>query len=240
MPTKAINIWSSPRNISTAFMYSFAQRDDMTVVDEPLYAHYLRITDAAHPGKEEIMSSQNQFAKNVIKNVILGEYPTPYSLHKQMTHHLVELDRIFLLECKNVILIRNPREIITSYSKVIPNPSMRDIGIKKQAALYQFLSDNDNLAAVIDTNELLKNPKKVLELLCNNLGIPFDEKMLSWEAGTRKEDGVWAKHWYANVHQSTGFKKYKPKPTTLPPHLEDLANECRTYYEPLFKICIKS
>lgn len=239
MKTQAINIWSSPRNISTAFMYSFAQRSDMTVVDEPLYAHYLTNVDVEHPGKEAIIQSQSSDWKTVVKEVILGEHATPYVLHKQMTHHLVELDWDFLLETKNVLLIRNPREIIASYAKVIPNPIMRDVGIKKQDQLYQFLLDNNKLAAIIDTNELLKNPRKVLSELCEHLEIPFQEQMLEWKAGARKEDGVWAKYWYANVHQSTGFKKYVPRETILSEQLEELAKECQPYYNRLFELCIK-
>ncbi len=240
MQSTAINIWSSPRNISTAFMYAWAQREDCTVVDEPLYAHYLRVTDADHPGKKEIMESQSQFAERVISNVILKDYETPLVLHKQMTHHLVDLDWSFLLKTKNIILIRNPREIIASYAKVISKPNMRDIGIRKQMELYNYLSRHNNLAAVVDTNELLKNPKKVMEELCVSLDVPFDEKMLCWEAGARAEDGIWAKYWYGNVHKSTGFKKYIPKETILNEQLEILASECQTYYERLFNICIKA
>jgi len=220
-------------------MYAFAQREDMTVVDEPLYAHYLTVSDAKHPGQEAIIASQNPKGEEVVKDVILGSHPTPYVLLKQMTHHLVELDWDFLLKSQNVLLIRNPREIIASYAKVIPNPIMRDVGIRKQDQLYQFLSDNHHLAAVIDTNELLKNPRKVLGKLCDSLNIPFDESMLKWEAGARKEDGIWASYWYANVHQSTGFKKYVPRETILPEHLETLAVECQPYYDRLFEVCIK-
>lgn len=240
MKTQAINIWSSPRNISTALMYSFAQRDDITVVDEPLYAHYLRVSDADHPGKEEIINSQNPFAENVIRDVILNDYDTPYSLHKQMTHHLVDLDWSFLLQSRNVIIIRNPREIIASYAKVIPNPTMRDVGIEKQMKVYQFLSEHDKLAAVIDTNELLKNPRKILAALCEELEIPFDDRMLSWKAGARKEDGVWAEYWYANVHRSIGFKKYEKKEVSLSSELETLAEACMPFYEKLFSRCVKA
>jgi hypothetical protein len=239
MRTQAINIWSSPRNISTALMYSFAQRNDMTVVDEPLYAHYLRVSGADHPVKEEIINSQNPFAENVIRDVILNNYATPYVLHKQMTHHLVDLDWRFLLQSQNVIIIRNPREIIASYAKIITNPTIRDVGIKKQMEVYHFLLDNNKLAAVIDTNELLKNPKKILIALCEELDIHFDDEMLSWNAGARKEDGIWAEYWYANVHRSTGFKKYVKKEVYLSEELEELEKECMPFYEQLFDKCVK-
>ncbi|MDH5284363.1 MAG: HAD family hydrolase, partial [Gemmatimonadota bacterium] len=37
-PTR-IAMWSGPRNISTAMLRSWENRDDTWVVDEPLYAH---------------------------------------------------------------------------------------------------------------------------------------------------------------------------------------------------------
>ena len=52
-------MWSGPRNISTAMMRSWENREDTFVVDEPLYAHYLRATGIEHPGTEEILQSQN-------------------------------------------------------------------------------------------------------------------------------------------------------------------------------------
>ena len=58
---RKIMLWSSPRNISTALMYSFAQREDTRVLDEPFYAYYLTHVNplADHPGKEEIINSQS-------------------------------------------------------------------------------------------------------------------------------------------------------------------------------------
>ena len=50
---KTVCLWSGPRNVSTALMYSFAQRPDTRVVDEPLYGHYLRVSGAEHPGDQE-------------------------------------------------------------------------------------------------------------------------------------------------------------------------------------------
>ncbi len=44
--TLRIHVWSGPRNVSTALMYSFAQRADTRVVDDPRYAHYLRVSGA--------------------------------------------------------------------------------------------------------------------------------------------------------------------------------------------------
>lgn len=237
MKTTRINIWSSPRNISTAFMYSFAQRPDTTVVDEPLYAHFLSKTDteAEHPGREETLASMEQDGEKVVQEVIFSEYTTPIVLFKQMTHHLIELNRNFMQHTENVLLIRNPRAIIASYAKVIPNPSMHDIGVEMQYELMQQLQAWGKLAAVVDAKNLLLDPPGVLRKLCERLNIPFDERMLSWSPGARPEDGVWAKYWYANVHSSTGFQPYVEKDIVLPAALEPLAEACEWYYERLYE-----
>lgn len=241
MPTKRINVWSSPRNISTAFMYAFAQRADTTVVDEPLYAHYLSKTDtnAVHPKTKEILGSMENDGLKVVKNVILGEYTTEIALFKQMTHHLIQIDLDFILRTDNVLLIRDPNRIIASYAKVIDNPTIADIGIKMQYDLFQRLKKADKLAAVVDAKQLLLNPPKVLAELCQKLSIPFDENMLQWEAGPIKEDGIWAADWYANVHQSTGFIPYVEKKVQLTGQLAELAQECEFYYDYLLKYAIK-
>lgn len=231
-----INLWSSPRNISTALMYSFAQRPDTTVVDEPLYAYYLAHTnsEAEHPGVAEIMASQSADGEQVVREVILGNhYPTPVVVHKQMTHHLLQLKRSFLHQCQNVLLIRDPRAILASYTKVIQQPTPFDIGIPQQNELYEYLKQHHLLRAIVDAKVLLQNPRDILQKLCTRLEIPFTEKMLSWEAGPLPADGVWAKHWYTNVHASTGFKPYQEKKIELPPALEAIAQECQPAYERL-------
>ncbi|MEZ4984211.1 MAG: hypothetical protein R2795_04105 [Saprospiraceae bacterium] len=229
-----VNLWSSPRNISTALMYSFAQRKDTTVVDEPLYAYYLTHyqSDTIHPGFDDIIASQSTEGQAVIDKVILGnDYTTPVVIFKQMTHHLLSLPLDFLHHTLNVLLIRNPREILASYTKVIQQPTPYDIGIPQQNELYAYLRQHNLLTAIVDANHLLRNPAAVLSELCGHLGIPFTEDMLHWPAGPRAEDGVWAPYWYHNVHQSTGFQPWQEKQITLAPAMEAVAESCRAAYE---------
>ncbi|HMU42804.1 MAG TPA: hypothetical protein PKA80_05855 [Ignavibacteriaceae bacterium] len=237
-PTR-INLWSGPRNVSTALMYSFAQRDDTSVFDEPFYAHYLLTTNANHPGREEIINSMENDAEVVINKIILGEQRKPVLFFKQMVHHLVNIDESFIDKTENIFLIRNPEEILSSYSKIISNPTMKDVGIKKQFELFKKLEASGKVSCVIDAKELLLNPQKVLAEVCSKLTIPFTTKMLSWNAGARLEDGIWAKYWYSSVHQSTGFQKYRQKIIALPASLQSLADECKNYYEYLYSKSIK-
>ena len=235
LKTKRICLWSGPRNISTALMYSFAQREDTTVVDEPLYAHYLSTTDAKdyHPGADEVIASQETDGQKVVDEIILGEYDTPIAFFKNMTHHLVNLDWSFMEETVNVILTRPPEDMLPSYAKQVKNPTMQDVGYAKHLEVVQYLKAIDKKPIIVDSKDILQYPQSRLRELCGTLGIPFDEAMLKWPAGPRKEDGVWAKHWYHNVHRSTGFRAYKSKNEPFPEELEDLLEECQEAYEKL-------
>ncbi len=238
--TTRINLWSSPRNISTAMMYSFAQRGDTIVFDEPLYAHYLLSTGIHHPGKEEILQVQDNNGENIIHDIILAAHDKSISFFKQMTHHLENISLDFLAQTKNILFIRNPKQIIASYAQVRKDVTMQDVGIKKQWWLYNYLIEKKLSCTVLDSNEILKSPQNVLQQLCDALQIPFTEKMLHWPAGAKTYDGVWGKYWYDNVHQSTGFAKQKTSERELPSYLETLYNECKFYYDQLCPYSIKA
>lgn len=221
-------------------MYSFAQRSDTKVIDEPLYAHYLYSTNADHPGKEEVILSQEKDGAKVIENVILGSYPEKVIFMKQMTHHLIGLDESFLQKVKNIFLIRNPGQLISSLAKVIPEVKMRDTGMARQYELFRQITGTGEQPVVLDSGEILKNPEYVLTELCRKIGIPFENNMLKWNAGPIKEDGIWAKYWYENVHRSTGFEKQLSSSRPLPPNLFPLYEECMKYYNSLTEYSIKA
>ncbi len=237
LKTKRICLWSGPRNISTALMYAFAQRDDATVVDEPLYAHYLKSTDAKnyHPGADEVLQAQENDGQKVVDEIIMGEYDTPIAFFKNMSHHLVNLDLDFLEETINVILTRDPKDMLPSYLKQVENPTMQDVGYNKHLEIVEYLKTKGKQPIIVDAKNILQYPQSRLRELCGSLGIPFDEAMLKWPAGPRKEDGVWAKYWYHNVHRSTGFKAYQSRKEPFPEELKDLLEECQVAYEKLLE-----
>lgn len=229
-PVNRIQLWSGPRNISTALMYSFAQRTDTQVVDEPLYAHYLRESGAQHPGREEVMASQENDGRRVAEWMMSDSFIKPVVFFKQMTHHLMNLSLDFLAACKNILLIRDPRDVLISYSKVIEHPTLPDIGIRQSYELFQFLQHNQYQAIVLDADVVLHNPEPIIQKLCGELGIGFQPAMLHWEAGARPEDGVWAKYWYSNVHQSTGLSRFEKTETELPLRLKAVHEQAMPYY----------
>lgn len=226
-------MWSGPRNISTALMYSFRQRPDTTVLDEPLYGHYLAFTGVDHPGRDEMIDDMQTDAGTLIRQTILGDYETPVVFFKNMAHHLSGLERGFLDEVTNVLLVRDPRLMLPSLAEQIPHPVLRDTGLSEQVEVMNHILDSGQPPVVLDSATLLEDPRGVLSELCRRLDIPFHEEMLSWNAGPKPEDGIWAKYWYENVHASTGFAAPKKRSAAFPEHLEPLLAECLPFYDRL-------
>ena len=222
-------------------MYSFAQRADTRVVDEPLYGHYLRVSGADHPGDEEVMAAMNCDGDAVVAGLMadVGKSPNVTFFIKHMAHHLVELDLTFISHCRNVFLIRDPREMLPSLTIQVPHATLVDTGLRRQWELLQELQRSGQAAIVLDSRELLTNPSAVLRELCTRLDMPYQSGMLHWPTGPRAEDGVWAKHWYHAVHQSTGFAEYRPK-QDFPDKLLALLEECRPWYDKLFAQAIRA
>ena len=225
-PTR-ICLWSGPRNISTSLMYSFAQRPNCQVFDEPLYAHYLRSvseeTRLRHPGCSEILRTMENNGKKVV-DFMLGNFPdsTNELFFKNMAHHILDLDVEFMKDVVNVILTRDPRDMLPSFDKVIENPSISEVGYKANVELIEKLESMGAKFVVVESRSMLLNPEKQLSRICKAAGIKFIDDMLSWEPGARPEDGVWAKYWYTTTHSSSGFAKYKPKYEPFPEHLKQL------------------
>ena len=234
--SKVICLWASPRNISTALMYSFAQRNDVKVLDEPFYAHYLKNInpDIDHPGKKEILDNQSIDLKIVVKEIDVLKQQYGCVFIKNMTHHLRGAEFSFAEEWYNIILTRDPQKAIISFSKVIPNPTMDDLGYKLQYDLASFFTSKKMNFKVISSENLLKNPKEVLSDVCEFSKIKFNSQMLSWRKGGIVEDGVWAKYWYKNVHNSDGFSPWVNKPSEkINANQFELLEQATHYYQQL-------
>lgn len=239
-PTR-IAMWSGPRNISTAMMRSWEARGDCHVIDEPFYAHYLATTGAPHPGREAILAAHPADWDDVVR-IITGPTPRgePVFYQKHMAHHIPvdclnhedALDpRLQWIDgMRHAILIRTPAEMLASLANVIDVPNAYATGLPQQIWLYETLAARGQTPPVIDARDVLENPCGMLAVLCDALGVPFTEKMLSWPPGARATDGVWGRHWYANVNKSTGFAAYVPKSVEIAGELREILRECEPLY----------
>ena len=235
-----VAMWSGPRNISTAMMRAWENRTDCAVSDEPLYAHYLAHTGLDHPGRDEVIAGGEADWRKVVA-ALTGPAPddAPVWYQKHMTHHLLpHIDHGWIAGLRNVLLIRDPREVVASYVKSRAHVEPDDIGLRQQVELYEELAEGGD-APPVDSGDFLRAPEAHLRALCDWLGIPFSERMLRWPKGPRASDGIWAPHWYAHVWESTGFEHPQPRALELSDAAARVADACRPHYERLHALRLR-
>lgn len=230
-----IAMWSGPRNLSTAMMYSFGARSDCHVVDEPFYAAYLARTGLDHPMRDQIIASQPVDADEVARGLSGPKQgKKPHFYQKHMTHHMLPgFARNWMADAKNVFLIRHPARVVASYARKREGPSLGDLGFAEQAALYEYVCDLGARPVVIDSADVRADPEHVLRALCAAIDLEWDDAMLHWPAGGHAQDGVWAKHWYGAVHRSTGFAEPEGALPQLSGRYQALVDQALPYYQKL-------
>lgn len=235
-------MWSGPRNISTAMMRAWENRLDTFVVDEPFYAHYLSKNRVEHPGREEVLLNGEidsyKVSQGLVKD-ISNSHKVYYQKH--MTHHLLDsVNRDWMKDVINCFLIRNPKDMIISYSKIHSDITRDLLGIEQQKEIFDYVQNfTGEVPPVIDSKDVLLNPRGVLTKFCNRIGIDFSEKMLNWPQGSRDTDGIWGKYWYNNVINSTGFNPYTVKNSEVPDEYKSIYKESLKLYEDLHYLRIR-
>lgn len=235
-PPLRIAAWSGPRNISTAMLRAWENRADTVVVDEPFYAAYLARTGLAHPGRAEVMASQELDWRRVAQGLV-GPIPGGKAIYyqKHMAHHVFEdMHGPWLDALTHIFLIRDPARMLVSLDRVTPDPVLEDTGLPQQLRIFERVRAAGTMPIVMDAQDVLDAPAAILSALCERLGIAFTSRMLSWPAGPRDSDGVWAPHWYQKVLASTGFVRPAPADVKVPPRLEGALAECRGIYDRLY------
>lgn len=132
-----------------------------------------------------------------------------------MAHHMVDEPWEWAEQSAFIFWIRHPRKVVQSFTKVIPNVTAEDIGLDQEWQQWQQVSRLPGTKIIVDSDEMLADPLRTLPRICEALDLVWRPEMLSWPAGAKSFDGPWAKHWYGNVHKSTGFGQPKMLPERL-------------------------
>ncbi len=228
-----MQLWSCPRNVSTALMYAFAQRADTEVLDEPLYADFLRRTGARRPDRTATLAAMDADGARVLRERLLPPPARPLRFVKHIANQWGPLPDDALPRLgRHVLFLRDPRRIVASYARVVERPTAEDVALPGMLAFRDRLRAAGCAPLVLDAEDLRAAPEATLRALCAALDIPFDPAMLHWPAGPRPEDGPWAPWWYGRLHRSTGFEPEGPLPALSGEHAA-LAEACRPAWEAL-------
>ena len=225
-------MWSGPRNLSTALMRSFENREDTKVWDEPFYAYYLKETKKNHPLANEIINKYETDLEKII-NLVTAENDFIY-FQKHMSHHIIKNIPInWITKGINCFLIRHPKDVLLSYIQKNDLIESNDLGYPAQLRLFNYVKNSNNKILVIDAKNLSANPEIILKKICKKINISFTKRMLNWPKGRRNSDGIWEKIWYKNVKSSTSFNKILNKEYEIPKKYNQIYNECLEIYDQL-------
>jgi len=233
-----IAMWSGPRNISTAMMRAWENRPDTSVWDEPLYGHFLAHTGMDHPMRREILETCETDWRKTVQD-LTGPIPGAKAIQfqKHMTQHMLEhIDRGWMAAVTNCFLIRKPEQVIASYAAKRDQLTAADLGFDRQAELFEYVCQKTgSVPPVLDARDVLTDPEGLLSKFCSVLDVEFSPTMLSWRTGMRDSDGVWARHWYHAVEQSTGFAPYRENEIELSDEHRAIAEAAQTSYAKLYR-----
>lgn len=233
-----IALWSVPRSSSTALMYSFAQRNDTQVIDEPLYGYFLGYTGVQRPHRSEVLKNMETDPDKIIQTLVSCDLRGQILFMKHMASHLVGLPWAFLLEFRNIFIVRDPRDGINSFAKNVEEFDMTDLGYELQYQILLYLIEQGEEPLVLDAENLASNPEGTLELLCRKLHIRFHDEMLAWPAGPKEYDGKWAGAWYDAVHNSTQFVEQEALSHEIPEKHKLVLEQASSYYNRMKKYAI--
>lgn len=210
-----IHLWTGPRSLSTATMYSFGQRFDTKVYDEPLYAAWLaRNPTAYRPYRNELLSAHENDG-NIMLQKIHSDQTKSIIFCKQLGKHITGLDNTLLFQenVRHIFIVRDPIDMIDGWDRREDvhheESSLEVLCLPQLLELFSAVRQRSpHKPVVIDASMLQAHPQEVLQIACEQLNISFTVDMLKWEAGPKPHmDGLWAPYWYSSLHKSTGFQE---------------------------------
>jgi hypothetical protein len=235
-----IAMLSGPRTVSTAMLRAWGNRADTAVWDEPLYAHYLQVTGKPHPGAADVLAAHaHEVDASAVTSRLAGPIPDGKAIwyQKHIAQHLLpDVDLRWVSQVTCAFLIRDPARMLASLWMRYPEAGLADTGLSEQVRIFEQCRETTGITpSVIDSDDVRRDPRGVLSGLCQALGVPFDEAMLSWAPGPRASDGAWGPHWYDVVWKSTGFAPPPddPQPTFDDPRQTAVLDACQELYDRL-------
>ena len=209
-------------------MYSFAERSDTRVLDEPLFGHFLAHTGVERPSRKAVLASMPTGRQDALASLVRHEHDDVLFL-KHMANHLEGLawEDVDGPDHPHVILTRHPDGVLPSYRAHIDAPTMLDLGYAHQRDIVNHAAGRVH---VVTAESLFETPEATLKALCAALDMPWEEGMLTWAPGGRPEDGIWATYWYEGIHRSSGWEPRSLRHGEVPPRLAPLRESCLEHY----------
>ncbi|XP_064626335.1 uncharacterized protein LOC135487016 isoform X2 [Lineus longissimus] len=229
---RKVFLWAVPRSISTAFFRAMMTSADIKVMLEPFArSYYFGSQRVSHRYKSQPINDGCTFHDiKLLCEKEAADSLAPTLFVKDMAYYLVnKLDEpTYIPEgFQHTFLIRNPRRAVTSLYKLSLNESLTgwdhfdeaEVGFKELVQMFDLVKNKlGQTPFVIDADDLLANPEKMLRAYCSKTGIKYEDSMVNWES-TPPDMSVFQEWmpWFEGTLKSTAFRT-----TPIPPKKSDM------------------
>ncbi len=224
---KIVALWAVPRSTSTAFEWMMRQRGDMTCFHEPYGEAWYQGEQPLWPRlTQDSLRTPGLTLDSVHRSLLEAAGAGPVFI-KDFPHYIDHIwNEAFLSNFTHSFLIRDPAKTITSIHAKWPDFHEKEVGFAEQHQLFDVLTEmNGTAPPVIDSDDLLEDPERLVKLWCDAVDIPFIAEALSWEPGARDEVSWWdGGSFHANLRNSDGLK---PQPRTEYIEIEEAPKRVR-------------
>ena len=250
VPATRVILWTSPRSLSNAFERSIRELSEVKVLHEP----HMR---ASLMGPERILNAYNDImlpdTYNSADETLLARYEDYSAIFaKDMARYIPRERFLTYIEgrfetFKHTFLIRTPQKTALSMWRVCSEDNLpycnSDFNMLSELhELFQLLQSRGKVSAVVDADDLQKDPEKVMQHYCAATGLKYDEKMLTWSPGMVEDWAIpmsTSRTWDRNAMFSSGFNVGLKAPAlreeSYPLAVEEQILKEMPHYEAMYK-----
>ena len=252
-PEPRVVLWTAFRCLSSAFERSIRELNGVKVLHEPHQIPYYRGPERRleNPNDPILLDATFESADEKL----LQPYPNHRAVFVKDQAYYVEGRYKKYTESKfsvlqHTFLIRNPLKAIVSQQKACKRigfsfDPQHDSGFEQLHDLFKTVQLVQPNPVVIDADDLLADPKGIMQQYCSVTGLPFDEGMLTWTPGVVSDWTGCQSYcvWHSTAMMSSGFTKQLANDTEniadLPKDIKDAVEHARPFYEALYAVRLK-
>ncbi len=239
---KILALWAVPRSTSTAFEWMMRQRGDLDCLHEPFgEAWYQGEAPLWQRFKDGDKTTPSLTLESVWGDIQARANKKPVFI-KDFPHYISHMwTPGFLSHFNHAFLIRDPAKTISSMYNKWPDFDEGEVGFPEQRALFDLLTAlNGTPPPVIDSDDLLEDPQRMVKLWCDAVGIRFIPEALTWPAGGDPSEHSWwdGGSFHGNLANSTGLTPQTRKYVEVndaPDRVKQVYRRMRPHYEHLYQ-----
>ena len=237
---RILALWAVPRSTSTAFEWMMRQRGDMACLHEPFGEAWYQGEDPLWPRLTADSVRTPGLTLESVWQKLLAMAAEGAVFSKDFPHYIDHMwSPEMLRHFNHSFLIRDPAKTITSMHSKWPDFHEKEVGFAEQRSLFDLITEIEGSPPpVIDSDDLLEDPVRIVRLWCEAVGIPFIADALSWTPGARDEVSWWdGGSFHANLRNSDGLKPQPrgayPDIAETPPRVQEIHSRARVHYDHL-------